>query len=411
MVLEVLDEALKVQRRLRKKISRIIPVWWVRSPCEEPAELPSGVRDLSLMAVSHGVGSRGLSLNSVSHGEGNRDLALLSVGHCGGHGDLALLAAGYGEGNRDLALCSVGCGVSGTLDPDALHVNPSSRVRVSVSMGFTKWNDISDTQISTATVATGMVLDVGLTATRDHIHGGSVTCDTLKAGSDGTAEAASQTDVLNPLMTWGAALVAKSKPAANKVKFESSVVSANRLRSSEPAPGGSNSITVREGALTSYARAVVSAITLTWTKDAGGVDTVKESLSLAVTISFDRASSPTKTRFVDKGLEVAADALKDGSAGMPNRAALGTVTVNPTDGDTALGGETGIRLALSRTQIGLFAERLSGSWAAGNVDAGVGECGLFNNSTNSLFVRCTFSLVDDDAVKFHVVDALIEVSR
>lgn len=329
----------------------------------------------------------------------------------GGKESMPLLTVPYVMGAKEsLALLTVIYASLCALHPNVLYVNPVGKVVCAVSFKFVKWNDITDAQISTTTV-TGMVLDVGLQTSRNHMKGDTVNRDTLKLGDNGTANAPSQTDVLSVVQTWLS--VSKSKPSVNQVNFDGPSLLANRYRPPEPAPGGSNSVTVREGSITNYGRATTS-ILLTWTKNGAGADTVKESMHLWVTVTFTRFSSPVETRIVDQGLTNIADGLLNNSVTMITHMALGTGIVNPTNTDTTLGTETGTRTTITKTAHdtnGTFL-RISGRFAAGDVNATVTECGTFNASTGgNMFVRCKFTGVLDDAAKFHITDSLIELSR
>lgn len=81
----------------------------------------------------------------------------------------------------------------------------------------------------------------------------------------------------------------------------------------------------------------------------------------------------------------------------PSHMGIGTGTVAPAVGDTALGAEIGTRVAVTKSRSSNVLTT-SATFAAGNGTGAVTEAGIFNASTTGdLYSRITFSVINKGA--------------
>ena len=112
-----------------------------------------------------------------------------------------------------------------------------------------------------------------------------------------------------------------------------------------------------------------------------------------------------KERRVEKNLivnngnfGVAAQLLATPAYGVPTHLGIGTGATAPAAGDTALGTETGTRVAFSSKTRATNVVTMVGTFAAGNGTAAITEAGIFNaSSSGSMYSRVTFSVINKGA--------------
>ena len=112
-----------------------------------------------------------------------------------------------------------------------------------------------------------------------------------------------------------------------------------------------------------------------------------------------------KERRVEKNLIVnngnfgiAAQLLATPAYGVPTHLGIGTGATAPAAGDTALGTETGTRVAFSSKTRATNVVTMVGTFAAGNGTAAITEAGIFNaSSSGSMYSRVTFSVINKGA--------------
>lgn len=112
-----------------------------------------------------------------------------------------------------------------------------------------------------------------------------------------------------------------------------------------------------------------------------------------------------KERRVEKNLIVnngnfgiAAQLLATPAYGVPTHLGIGTGATAPAAGDTALGTETGTRVAFSSKTRATNVVTMVGTFAAGNGTAAITEAGIFNaSSSGSMYSRVTFAVINKGA--------------
>ena len=105
-----------------------------------------------------------------------------------------------------------------------------------------------------------------------------------------------------------------------------------------------------------------------------------------------------KNLVVDTGLNYIVSRMKDTTAGAMSHMALGSGTVSPAAGDTALGSQLGSRAALSTTTVSGNTITYSATFGAGVATGAVTEAGIFNAaSSGTMLCRTVFAVVNKAA--------------
>lgn len=113
---------------------------------------------------------------------------------------------------------------------------------------------------------------------------------------------------------------------------------------------------------------------------------------------------------VDTGLDFIASRMKDATATPMSHMAVGSGTVAPAAGNTALGSELG-RVALTSTTVSTNTVTYVADFAAGTGTGSVTEAGIFNAGTSgTMLCRSTFGVITKSATDSIRITWVITIS-